>query len=337
MRSALILLAALIGGVALLPVRPAVAHEVRPAYLQITEQADGTVEVIWKAPAVGGQRLNVDPVVPPTWKPLAAPVRQTLSDAFVDRWVMRPSEPLDGAVVSATNLAVQPVDVLVRVQRADGRRQTALLRANAPTLTLVAAPPALEVATTYTWIGMEHIWFGLDHLCFVLGLLLLLSGWRRLLQAITAFTVAHSITLALTVFGVLGLSPAPVEAVIALSILLLAVEIARRKPDDEDGASLTVRRPWLVPFVFGLIHGAGFAGALSELGLPAGDIPVALLFFNVGVELGQLAFIAGVLALLASARRLPWTAPSWAGRVPAYALGSLAVMWTLQRGVAILL
>lgn len=314
---------------------PACAHEVRPAYLQVTEQADGTVEVVWKAPAVGDQRLGVDPIVPPSWTPVAAPVRQVLRDAFVDRWIMRPGTPLDGAELSATNLGTIVVEVLVRVERADGRRQTGLLRAGSPTLTLLRAPPATAVMATYTWLGIEHIWFGFDHLCFVLGLLLLLSGRMRLLQAITAFTVAHSITLALTVVGVLGLASAPVEAVIALSILLLAVEIAHRRDGPAGTESLTVRRPWLVPFVFGLIHGAGFAGALTEVGLPNGDIPLALLCFNAGVEVGQVAFVAVVLGFIAVAQRRRTASPAWLVRAPSYALGSLAAMWCIERVAAI--
>ncbi len=312
----------------LLPARSADAHEVRPAYLQITEHADGTVVVVWKAPALGSMRLDVDPVLPKTWAPVGPPTRQVLRDAFVDQWTVRPSESLDGAEVSATSLSTLLIDVLVRVERADGRRQTGLLHSASPTLTLLTAPPASDVIATYGWMGMEHIWLGFDHLAFVFGLLLLVPGWKLLLQAITAFTVAHSLTLALTVFGVIGLAPAPVETVIAASILLLALEVLRKQRGEE---SLTTRTPWVVAFVFGLIHGAGFAGALVRVGLPAGDIPLALLCFNCGVELGQLAFVATILALLAAGRRLPAAGPVWGAKLAPYVLGSLAVMWCLER------
>ena len=306
----------------------AVAHEIRPAYLQVTEQPDGTVRILWKTPAAGELRLKIEPVLPDGWRTIGTPVRQAHADAIVYEWIVRPAGPLDGAVVSVTNLDQVLVDVLVRVERADGRKQTTLLRASRPTLMLLAAPSKSAIMAAYARIGVEHIWFGFDHLAFVLGLLLLVRGWKPLLQTITAFTVAHSITLALTVFGVVGLSPAPVEMVIAASILLLALEILRKQAGEE---SLTTRKPWLVALVFGLIHGAGFAGALSEIGLPPSDIPLALLFFNLGVEVGQIAFVAAVAASMELGRRVPWSAPAWGPKVAPYVLGSLAAMWCLAR------
>jgi hydrogenase/urease accessory protein HupE len=225
-------------------------------------------------------------------------------------------------------------DVLVRIQFLDGRVQTELLKPTQPALVVAERTSAWDVAGTYFALGVEHILTGVDHLLFVLGLMLIVKSGARLLKTVTAFTVAHSITLALATLGIVHVPQAPVEAVIALSIVFVANETAQRQRRDTGDATspgFTARRPWLVAFVFGLLHGFGFAGALAEVGLPQVDIPLALLTFNVGVEAGQLSFIAAVLVVMAIARRIGWRGPHWLAPLPSYAIGTLAMFWVIRR------
>jgi len=214
------------------------------------------------------------------------------------------------------------------VERLDGTSLVSRLDPSDPSMVLEASPSRFNVVTTYLVLGVEHILFGIDHLLFVLALVMLVSGMRRLIGTITAFTVAHSITLVAATLGWVNVPIAPVEAVIALSIVFVAAEIIHSKGGTE---GLAARAPWIVAFSFGLLHGFGFAGALSEIGLPANAIPLALLFFNVGVEVGQLLFVVAVVAFLAIARRPIALAPRWVTVTPAYAIGGVAMFWTLQR------
>jgi hydrogenase/urease accessory protein HupE len=197
---------------------------------------------------------------------------------------------------------------------------------------VTASPGAFEVVTTYTVLGIEHILTGFDHLSFVLALLLLVKGKRRLIATVTAFTIAHSLTLFAATLGWVRVPGPPVEAMIALSIVFVATEIVHAR---QGRPGLTGRFPWTVAFVFGLLHGLGFAGALAEVGLPQASIPTALLFFNVGVEIGQLSFITLVFAIIAVSlrvsRRLALITPGWLWRVPPYAIGGLASFWVVQR------
>jgi hydrogenase/urease accessory protein HupE len=253
----------------------------------------------------------------------------------VQRWRMQIDGGLTGKAIEFPNLAATRIDVLVRVERSDGTSQVGRVLPLAPSFVVTASPGAFEVAQTYTVLGIEHILAGLDHLLFVLALLLLVQGTRRLIATITAFTVAHSLTLFAATLGWLNVPGPPVEAVIALSIVFLAGEIVHAR---QGRPGLTQRRPWIVAFSFGLLHGLGFAGALAEVGLPPLSIPTALLFFNVGVEIGQLIFIAVVLGAIAVARRiarrLKFEAPSWWWRVPPYAIGGIASFWLVQRVAA---
>jgi hydrogenase/urease accessory protein HupE len=227
--------------------------------------------------------------------------------------------------------------VLLRVAYLDGSASNRRLTPEAATVTIPSRPSALEVVRTYLVLGVEHILLGIDHLLFVLALLLLVRGIGRLVATVTAFTVAHSITLGAATLGFVHVPSAPVEAVIALSILFLASELARRSvgPGAAAGANLTTRFPWVVAFAFGLLHGFGFAGALSEIGMPQEAVPLALLFFNVGVELGQLLFIAAVFGFAAivrwSAVRVPLV---WQPAV-AYGVGSVAAFWVVERTFAV--
>ncbi len=229
-------------------------------------------------------------------------------------------------------------DVLVRVENLDGTTQVTRVTPSSPLFVVAAAPSALEVCRTYLVLGVEHILFGVDHLLFVLALLILVKGWRRLVGTITAFTVAHSITLAAATLGFVHVPSKPVEATIALSIVFVACEIVHRR---SGRSGLTEAWPWIIAFSFGLLHGLGFASALREVGLPQNAVPLALLFFNVGVELGQLLFISFVMAVVAVAvyavRKLsqskvtPQSAFAWSENVSAYAIGAVAAFWLIQR------
>jgi hydrogenase/urease accessory protein HupE len=307
---------------------PSLAHEVRPAYLELREVDAEHYDVLWKVPARGEMRLSLHVRAPEGCAEVAPRSRSDVGGAITERWRMRCSGGLVGKGLSIDGLEGTLTDALVRVERASGDSQVVRLTPTAPGFILEETPGAGAVVRTYLVLGVEHILLGIDHLLFVLGLLLLVDGWRRLIGTITAFTVAHSVTLAASTLGWVRLAQQPVEAVIALSIVFVAGEIAH---EVRGRVGLTRRWPWLVAASFGLLHGFGFAGALREVGLPESAIPLALLFFNVGVEVGQLAFIAVVLSLFTLAQRLSIPEPEWARLVPAYGIGSLAAYWTIER------
>jgi hydrogenase/urease accessory protein HupE len=315
---------------------PAAADDFRPAYLQLRQVDATTYDVLWKLPALDeSTTLKLRPQFPPGAQVITPPSSSYAAGTAVQRWRMQIDGGLTGKSIEFPNLAATRIDVLVRVERSDGTSQVGRVLPLAPSFLVTASPGAFEVAQTYTVLGIEHILAGLDHLLFVLALLLLVQGTRRLIATITAFTVAHSLTLFAATLGWLNLPSPPVEAVIALSIVFLAGEIVHAR---QGRPGLTQRRPWIVAFSFGLLHGLGFAGALAEVGLPPLSIPTALLFFNVGVEIGQLIFIAVVLGAIAVARRialrLKFEAPSWWWRVPPYAIGGIASFWLVQRVAA---
>jgi hydrogenase/urease accessory protein HupE len=305
------------------------AHEARPAYLEITETAPGRFELLWRTPVLAGMRLPVALQLPVDVRDLKAPTVEQLADSLVERRSIDAGpQGLAGRRIEFVGLQLTITDVLVRVQLLDGRTWTAIARASQPFVEVAAAQTSLQVAGTYAVQGMRHILFGADHMLFVLGLLLIVRDRWMLLKTVTAFTLAHSITLAIATLGDAELPLQPLNAAIALSILFLGPEIVRAERKE---TSLTIRKPWLVAFAFGLLHGFGFATALTEAGLPRGDLPLALVSFNVGVELGQLGFIALVLALEQSFRLLEVRWPRWAQALPGYAVGSLGAFWTLQR------
>ncbi|MGX1106734.1 MULTISPECIES: HupE/UreJ family protein [Bradyrhizobium] len=310
--------------------RSACAHEIRPAYLALKETAPGQYEVLWRTPVLSGMRLPVVLKLPDRVKNLKDPVVSELSDSLVERrWVEAGPNGLGGRIEFA-GLQLTITEVLVRVQMRDGTVSTTLVRPSRPWIEIAAAPGMLAVAGAYVLHGVEHILFGFDHLLFVLALILIVRNGRVLLWTITAFTVAHSITLSLATLGVVHVPGPPVEAMIALSILLLACEIVRMQQGE---TSLTLRRPWIVAFSFGLLHGLGFASALTDIGLPQGDIPLALLSFNVGVEIGQLIFIGAVLGALFCTRRFGVSPRIRHATVPvtSYAIGVAAAFWFIER------
>jgi hydrogenase/urease accessory protein HupE len=309
------------------------AHEVRPAYLELTQTGAETYDVLWKVPARGeDQRLALYVEFPRGSVTVTPPHRSLVNHAFTERWTLKREGGLASTVVRIAGLEATLTDVLVRVQHLDGSTQVTRLTPAAPSFVVAAAPRAMEVAGTYLRLGVEHILLGIDHLLFVLALLILVEGTRRLVATITAFTLAHSLTLAGATLGFVHVPGPPVEAAIALSIMFVAAEIIRGR---HGTVGLTRRFPWIVAFTFGLLHGFGFAGALSEVGLPHAAIPIALLCFNVGVELGQLLFIGSVLGALAVAgwiaRRAGIALPGWRWRVPPYAIGAVAAFWLVQR------
>lgn len=309
------------------------ADEFKPAYLQLTQVDHETYDVLWKIPAIDeSTTLKVRPQFPDGTEVLA-PVHGTFARGVtVQRWRIRVPGGLDGKAVGFTNLSATRIDVLVRLERLDGTVQLERIMPTTPRFVGRPSPGAWEVVTTYTILGIEHILSGFDHLLFVLALVILVRGTRRLVATITAFTAAHSLTLAGATLGWVNLSGPPVEASIALSIMFVASEIVHAQ---QGRRSLTQQFPWVVAFTFGLLHGFGFAGALAEVGLPQSSIPIALLFFNVGVEIGQLLFVGAVLSLLAvgwrAVRPLRLPQPTWLWRIPPYAIGTLASFWLVQR------
>ena len=245
---------------------------------------------------------------------------------LIERWAAQCSGGLFGSEVYIEGLTATLTDVLARFERLDGTTQVSRLTPSAPAWEITASESGWQVAATYGTLGVEHILLGVDHLLFVLALLMIVSGARKLVATVTAFTVAHSLTLAAATLGWVQVPQAPVEAVIALSILFVAAEIVHWK---QGRPGITRSKPWLVAFTFGLLHGFGFAGALHEIGLPEHAIPLALLFFNLGVEAGQLLFIGVVLLAWSALRRINW--PQWAWRVPVYGIGAMAGFWTIER------
>ena len=304
------------------------AHEIRPGFLEIEETAPRQFSVFFKTPLYYGEVLNMNPVLPPGCAILTPVSRRATTDALFERWHVGCEADLVGQTIAIEGLESLLTDVLVQIRLLDGTSHTVRLRPVATSFVVPAEPSAWQVATTYLGLGVEHILSGIDHLLFVLALLLLVRGRWMLLKTITAFTIAHSITLALASLGVVQVPGAPVEAVIAVSIVFLASELAR---SHLGRPGLTQRFPWVVAFSFGLLHGLGFAGALAEIGLPQGQIPLALFQFNVGVEAGQLLFVAAALGVGWGIRRTKIPQPVWARLVPAYAIGAIAVFWTLQR------
>ncbi len=306
------------------------AHEARPGYLQLTQTAPTTIELLLKVPAVGNMRLSLSPRLPEHCELVAPAVTHIVDGAYMERATLSCATSLTGETIRIDGLSSTLTDVLVRFERRDGTVQVSRLTPAAPSFVVEESPSALEVATTYLTIGVEHILFGIDHLLFVLALLLVVQGWRRLVATITAFTVAHSVTLAAATLGLLSVPRQPVEAVIALSIVFVAGEIVHIS---QGRASMTRRWPWIVALVFGLLHGLGFAGALSEVGLPEQSIPLALLLFNLGVELGQLLFIGAVaiVTALLAVTHSRWS--SWMKPLAAYGIGTVAVFWVVERTV----
>ena len=313
------------------------AHEVRPGYLQIRQVDASTYDLLWKIPAKGDRRLGLYVRLPGYCRNSEA-TSSFAGGAYIERWRAVCDGGLEDGTIAIDGLAATRTDVLARVEYSSGRTQTVRLTPSQPEFKLMGTAGPAAVVRTYFKLGVEHILLGFDHLLFVLALLFLVAGWRRLVATITAFTMAHSLTLAAATFGWVQVPQAPVEAVIALSIMFVAVEILHHQ---KGKAGIATRKPWIVAFIFGLLHGLGFAGALREVGLPDDAIPLALAFFNVGVEAGQLLFVATVFLLfqlfgqlmnrhgaIAEHPSLPGAAVS---RPASYVIGTLAAFWLIER------
>ncbi|HSF46828.1 MAG TPA: HupE/UreJ family protein [Burkholderiales bacterium] len=312
----------------------ALAHEARPAYLEIKETAPRQFSVLWRTPVLAGMRLPVVLKLPDDAKNLKEPAVQQLADSLVERrWIDAGPNGLAGKRIEFPGLQLTITDALVRVEMLDGRNWTAIARPSQPWVEIAAWQSWWEVMGTYIVEGIRHILFGADHLLFVLGLLLIVKDRWMLLKTVTAFTVAHSITLSIATLGYAEAPALPLNAAIALSILFLGPEIVRSWRGE---TSFTIQHPWVVAFAFGLLHGFGFASALTSAGLPRGDLPLALLSFNIGVEVGQLGFVALILALERSFRVLEIRWPGWVQALPGYTVGTLGAFWTIQ-GVAVML
>jgi hydrogenase/urease accessory protein HupE len=304
------------------------AHEVRPAYLELHEIRPGEFDMLFKTPMRGDLRLSLAPAFSGRAESVTPVSKRATGDAAVQVWRVRTLDPLRGQVVRIDGLEATMTDALVRIAFLDGTAWLRRLTPQEPAATIPQRQSGWSVAVLYLRLGVEHILLGIDHLLFVLALLIITQGAWRLVKTVTAFTVAHSITLALATLGYVHVPSAPVEAVIALSIVFVAVEIVNLR---RGRVALTARAPWIVAFAFGLLHGLGFAGALSEVGLPETQIPLALLFFNIGVEVGQLFFVATVLCLTALIARVRLTWPRWAGLAAPYAIGTIGMFWVIER------
>jgi hydrogenase/urease accessory protein HupE len=305
------------------------AHESRPAYLEIDELAPNDCSVLWRTPVNAGMILPVRLQLPSEMKDVSPTVIRDLSDSRLDTRLVRcPGGPA-GKRIDFVGLQGTIADVLVRIQFADGHQFSALVHPSNASIQIPTDKSRLTVAETYLSLGVEHILTGLDHLLFVTALFLLVANMRALFWTITSFTLAHSITLALVTLDVIRVPIPPVEAFIALSIVFVAVEVARK---DQGHPSLATRMPWLVAFTFGLLHGLGFASALAAIGLPRNNVPLALLFFNLGVEIGQIAFVSALILISSIARRFTQpTQLSVARLASCYGVGGLASYWLFDR------
>ena len=318
---------------ALAAAAPAEAHQFAPALLEIAELSADEAQVSWKQPAIRVQGSQLRPVLPVECEGIGDPQVQREGSGLRARWRIRCPEGLTGKSVGVEGIAGSQADVLLRITLRDGRRIRHVLKAEAPSFRIDADSSRAGVFRDYAELGVEHILLGSDHLLFVLALVLLVGWGRSLLWTITSFTAGHSVTLALASLGVVHVPQAPIEAAIALSIYFLAVELTGVRLGRK---TLTQRAPWAVAAGFGLLHGLGFAGALADVGLPTAEIPLALFSFNVGLELGQLAFVGAVLLGAAALRRLPVAWPQWSRALPAYGIGTMATFWFLERAVSLM-
>ena len=322
----------LLAGSVVAAASPTSAHEVRPGYLELRESDASTYALLWKRPTGGEVEIRIAPVIPEGCR-LVTPDRQQLTPgAVVVRGALTCEGGLAGKTLRIAGLETTVTDVLVRIQRADGRIESHLLRPATPLVTLGQATSGAQRAMSYLQLGVQHIVLGIDHLLFVLGLLLIVGDRFMLVKTITSFTLAHSITLAIATLGYAEAPLPPLNAAIALSILFLGPEIVRVWRGE---TSFTIRHPWVVAFAFGLLHGFGFASGLAAMGLPRAEVPLALLLFNVGVEIGQVAFVILIVLLERSFQTLEVRWPRWARALPGYTVGSLGAYWTIQRIVVL--
>ncbi len=306
------------------------SHEVRPAYLQIIQTTDSTYNAYWKIPRMGDAIPRIQPILPTSFQIERLADPNQIPGSILYSYKLTSTKPFPGQTISIEGLNKTLIDVLLTIEYLNKEKVTLLLQADKDTCVIPGKTETLDVIKTYSVLGIEHILLGIDHLLFVLALILITKGKWKIIKTITAFTLAHSITLSLAALEYVNFPTAPVEAVIALSIVFLAIELLHVIDGKQ---TLTSKRPWLVAFTFGLLHGFGFAGALADIGLPQKDIPYALGFFNVGVEIGQIAFVIVILTIL----KVLSYKKNWSvifKKIPAYGIGSLASFWLIERIVA---
>ncbi len=307
------------------------AHEIRPALLHITEREPGWFDVMWKVPIRGDMRLRLEPQLPESLEPVGQASERLIPGASVQNLTVKSDGgSIVGETIAIDGLSALQIDVLLRIELADGTMHSVILRPSSTSFTIPESPSNVELAWSYFLIGIKHILEGVDHLLFILGLLLIVRSTSMLIKTITAFTLAHSVTLAIATLGFASTPLPPLNVLIALSILFLGPEIVRVWRGQ---TSFTIRHPWVVAFAFGLLHGFGFASGLEMIGLPTREIVLALLMFNVGVEAGQLFFVALTIAMIHSFAALEIRWPRWAEWTPGYAVGSLGAFWVIQRTV----
>lgn len=317
------------------------AHEVRPAYLRIeinpqqpTSQAGGeSYDVIWKRP-INQDGARLEPVFPDQCIEVLLALDEVAGPVVVRQLRLDCTRELVGSTISVARLELTITEVMVHVTLDDGETTSYLLKPTRPSVVIQASGVSVW---SYLLLGFEHLLYGVDHILFVIALMFFLSRLSDLIKTITAFTIAHSITLALSALELVYLPQQPVEAVIALSILFFAVERLRENPDRPVPESIVRNQTWIVAFAFGLLHGFGFAGALADIGLPKGNLIGALFLFNVGVEVGQLLVIAVGLSVAWLARRIWLTAPQFLLRAPLYLVGCTAAYWVVERSAGIIL
>ena len=313
--------------------RVAHAHEVRPGFLELRETGPDTYSFLWKKPSGGEIEIYIAPIIPKECRLATSGQQQLTPGALVVRGTLRCEGGIQGKTVAIDGLESTITDVIIRVHHADGRLESHLLKPVNPSVTLGAQTTGWQRSRAYLRLGIEHILLGIDHLLFVLGLLLIVGDRWMLVKTITSFTIAHSITLAIATLGYASAPIAPLNASIALSILFLGPEIVRRWRGQ---TSFTIRHPWVVAFAFGLLHGFGFASGLTTMGLPQAEIPLALLLFNVGVEIGQIFFVVMIVLLERAFCTLEIRWPRLVEAMPGYAVGSLGAYWTIQRTLLML-
>jgi len=308
------------------------SHELQPSLLEVRQLTNDQYEINWQAPNYYKLPHPATLELPSTWETIGTPTVRDVADSKLHSRVVKLSdEKIEGSTIRFVGLESTITDVFVRVFWLDGRQSTAIARPNQPWIKIEGKRSFLDVASDYFVLGVDHILSGFDHLTFVLALVLIVVGWRKLMFTVTSFTLAHSITLAAISLGLFWVPGPPVEAVIALSILFLASELIKV---NQGKPSLTAKYPWLVAFIFGLLHGFGFAGALTDIGLPQDEVALSLVAFNLGVEVGQLMFIVGVLIACAILRRVGLAKWRWGLQLPAYSIGAVAAFWFIQRVVS---
>jgi hydrogenase/urease accessory protein HupE len=312
----------------------AAAHESQPGSLEIKQLPQDRYDITWRAPIYYGKPHPARLQLPEDWQTIGQPTERRTVDAIVfHRVISTGGKSVEGKIIRFSGLESTITDVFIRLKRLDGTLMTTVARPTKTWAELRGERPWHATAGEYLGLGFHHILMGVDHLLFVLGLLLIVQGRMMLLKTITSFTVAHSITLAIATLGYAHAPLPPLNAAIALSILFLGPEVESSRRGE---TSLTIQFPWLVAFAFGLLHGFGFASGLSTTGMPKAELPWALLWFNVGVELGQLVFVFLALTLAWSFKTLAIRWPRWAQALPGYTVGSLGAYWTIQRTVILI-